>query len=290
MDALLPGTTGVFTSLARLRATDILETACNAEDSGFDALWVADVRGDLSFLSECLRATSHLTVATAVLSIWDLPAAAAAAAIADADADADPGRAILGLGVSHPGLVRAGTYRTPIRAINEYLDALDDARCPRTQRILGANGPRMLATAAQRGAGAVTQLVTPDRTRRQREWMGEGSLAAEVKVVLGGDRAHVRRLGRMNLAHYLELPSYRRNLADQGFTDDDLAHGGSDRLVDALVAGPDDEAIARRVREHRLAGADHVCIHVLTDTGGAPTEQWRAVGAILGTNVTEEAR
>lgn len=121
-------------------------------------------------------------------------------------------------------------------------------------------------------------MVAPKRTAQQRNWLGpEAWLATELKVVWGGTRDAARELGRRNLSHYLGLPTYQRNLTAQGFTADDFSDRGSDRLVDALVAGPAIEDIAARIGEHRDAGADHICLHVLSDTDGAPLESWREV-------------
>lgn len=287
MSAILPGTIGAFTSLNRSRRRGLRETSHTAESFGFSTLWLADVRGDLSFFPECLTATDDLVVATSVLSIWDLPASAAARALA---ADTT-GRAILGVGVSHPAMAPPGTYRRPLESLTRYLDDLAAEGAAADRQILGANGERMLECAGRRTAGAVTQLVTPERTADQRKWLGEGALlATELKIVVDGDRDDARRLGRANLANYLGLPGYQKNLRAQGFTDDDLTGGGSDRLVDALVAGPDPASIRDAVESHRDAGAAHICAHVLADTDEAPLDQWRTLSAILELPRREDSR
>lgn len=285
MRSLSPGTTGIFTSLARSTRSGLAETAKAAEVNGFSTLWLADVRGDLSCLATVLQATEKIILGSAVLSIWDLDAESAARAWSDADAVA-PDRALLGVGVSHPA---AGNK--PMEHLRTYLDILDATPVPQAFRIIGANSPKMLALAAERSAGAVTQMVTPNRTAQQRNWLGpDARLATELKVVWEGTRDTVRELGRRNLSHYLGLPTYQRNLTAQGFTADDLSDGGSDRLVDALVAGPAIEDIAARIDEQRDAGADHICLHILSETDGAPLESWRQVAEALSLTSPDGAR
>ena len=279
------GEIGVFTSLGRLTAAGPAEVAATAEELGYDALWVADVGGDLAFLETCLSATSRLRVGSAVLSMWDLDPGAAATAWSKAEEGA-PGRAVLGIGASHPALARkAGhVYDKPLSRLRAYLTALDGSvpELPVRSRILGANGPQMLRLAAEQSLGALTQLVTPERTAEQRATLGPGAvLATEVKVVPAGNRETVRHLARHNLGNYLGFPNYQGNLARMGFEEADFRDGGSDRLIDALVAGPSVDEIRSRVEEYREAGADHICLHVLTDDGGVPLEAWRQLAPLL---------
>jgi probable F420-dependent oxidoreductase len=141
----------------------------------------------------------------------------------------------------------------------------------------------MLTLARERAAGAHPYLTTPEHTQRAREILGAGRLLApEQRVVLETDPATAREVGRRHLAVYLGLPNYTNNLRRLGFTDDDLAGAGSDRLVDTLVAWGDEDTIARRVREHHDAGADHVCIQALTgDPNAFPREAWRRLAPAL---------
>lgn len=279
----LRGTFGVFTSLSRLRSSGIEDAARRAEDAGYTALWIADVRGDISPLEHVASATTRLRVATAVLSIWDAAADHVAAGWRSVE-QSMPGRSFLGVGVSHPALAaRAGqVYSKPLASLGEYLDILDAGDVPPETRFLGANGPKMLDLAAERAAGAVTQMVTPERTAEQRARLGDGPLlATELKVVVGGSQADRRALGRANLRNYLGLPSYRKNLMSLGFDEDDLSGDGSDLLVDALVAGPDRDSITRRIAEQRDAGADHLCLHVLSANHAAPAAQWETLAELL---------
>src|SRR5262249_8809777 len=159
-----------------------------------------------------------------------------------------------GLGISHAPLVAmtGGTYEHPMATMTAYLDALDDAPTPvaREERLLAAQGPRMLALARDRSLGAHPFIVTPDHTQRARAVLGRGPfLAPGQKVVLEPDPVRARAIARKGIAIYLTLPNYTRNLHRLGYTADDLSGGGSDRLVDALVAWGDDDAVRARLEE-----------------------------------------
>jgi probable F420-dependent oxidoreductase len=166
-----------------------------------------------------------------------------------------------------------------------FLDALDAAAVPLApqDRALAALGPKMLELAATRTAGAHPYLVTPEHSRIAREALGPDALVAtEQGVVLETDPQRARAIARDNVQRYMVLPNYTRNWMRLGFTDDDLADGGSDRLIDALVAWGDEATIAKRVQEHRDAGASHVCIQVLTDSPRElPLEQLRLLAPAL---------
>ena len=167
-----------------------------------------------------------------------------------------------------------------------YLDALDAATppVPVEERALAALGPRMLELSRDRTRGAHPYLANPEHTRIARDVLGDGPLLMpEQPVVLETDPATARELARGHFTIYLTLPNYLNNLRRLGFTDDDFADGGSDRLIDGIVAWGDEAAIARRVQEHFDAGADHVCIQVITPRGfqALPREQWRALAPAL---------
>jgi len=270
--------TGVFTSARKIgrRAGEIARAV---EELGYDAIWVADVRGDLTVLGDLVGATERIYAGSAVLSMWDLAAKDTAQAWSAANGRG-PGRVLAGVGVSHSVLAeRAGhVYDKPLTRLKAYLDELDSTAfgIPREHRLIGANGPKMLQLASQRSAGALTYLVTPEQTVEHRNILGSKALLIpEVKVALAADRARSRVLARGHLSVYLTLPNYLRNLERMGFTADDFADGGSDRLVDALVVGPDVEDVVRRIAEHRDAGADHVCLQVLGPGDSVPLDHWR---------------
>jgi probable F420-dependent oxidoreductase len=233
---------------------------------GYTALWLGgSPRADLRVVEELLDRTAGLVVATGVARIWDEPPEVAAAAYHRVQTR-HPDRALVGLGISHRFAV-GGEYVRPHDALVSYLDGLDAAAepLPARARVLAALGERTLRLAAERAAGAHPYLVTPEHTERARTLLGGGLLAPEQKVVLDTDPASARAIARDRVTMYLSMPNYVRTLRGLGFTDDDVATPGSDRLIDALVAWGDEEAIRRRIDEHRAAGADHVAVQVLND-------------------------
>jgi probable F420-dependent oxidoreductase len=196
-------------------------------------------------------------------------------------------RFLLGIGVSHAPLIdtrEPGLYRKPLAATRGFLDAIDatETPVPVENRELAALGPKMLELSATRARGAHPYLVTPDHTRTAREVLGDGPLLLpEQTVFLTDSRDEVRAVGTNFLRTYTALPNYANNLLRSGFTQDDL-DSISDRLLDAIIAWGDEDAIARRVDEHKQAGADHVCIQALSAEPLAfPREQWRRLAAAL---------
>src|SRR3954451_6908915 len=277
------GATGIWSP--QLRHGDPGEAAAFAaelEQLGYGALWIGDIGGDLyTPLENLLGATTTATVATGILNVCMHTPEEAANEHARLVAAHGP-RFLCGIGISHQPLidhvVEAGTYKKPLEKMSEYLDGLDAAPTPLAaqDRVIAALGPKMLELARSRTAGTHPYLVTPELTRSARAGVGPDRLvASEQAVVLETDATKARDIARMHLRTYLGLPNYVNNWKRQGFTDDDVADGGSDRLVDALVVWGDEATIAARVQEHRDAGADHICIQVLTDDLRAfPTAQW----------------
>jgi probable F420-dependent oxidoreductase len=282
--------TGIWSSTLRYGdAGEAAALAAELEGLGYSALWIPDVGGDLfGPLSNLLGATTTATIATGILNVWMHTPNETAAAHARLTAEHGP-RFLCGIGISHRPLIdhanEPGTYRKPLETMAAYLDGLDGAPTPLSphDRVIAALGPRMLDLARTRAAGTHPYLVTPELTRKARAGIGpDGLVASEQGVVVETDPTKARQIARLHLKTYLNLPNYSNNWKRQGFTDDDLTGGGSDRLVDALVVWGDEATIAARVQEHRDAGADHVCIQVLTDDPRAfPADQWRALAPSL---------
>jgi len=274
--------------------------AAEIEDLGYSAIFIPDAGGDvLGAVEHLLAATRQIPIATGVLNIWMHEAAEVARGRADL-VTRFGSRFLLGLGSSHAPLVESamrGPYTRPYSRMVEYLDALDAAppaspslsprpspfTVPARERMLAALGPRMLELARDRAGAAHPYLVPPAHTALARETLGPGTvLAPEQAVLLDSEPLRGRERARAFVSDYLALPNYVRNLRRLGFAEDDFRRGGSDRLVDALVARGDEEAVARRVREHHDAGADHVCIYVIG--GAAETLQlgaWRRLAPAL---------
>ncbi len=262
------------------------------EELGFGALWVAEAVGRDPFVSAAvlLAATDRLKLATGIANIYARDPMTMVAGQKTL-AEAFPGRFLLGIGVSHGHLVagvRKHDWSKPYSYMVEYLDRMDKALFmavgPQEDpgRVLAALGPKMLQLAATRANGAHPYFTTPDHTKMAREVMGpDALLAPEQMVVLSTDPAEARRIARAGMKIYLGLPNYYNNLKRLGFDESDWSDGGSDRLVDAIVAWGTPEQVAARVREHHDAGADHVCIQVLRGDTAMPEAEWRQLAEVL---------
>ena len=280
---------GIWSS--QLRYGDKAESADAAaelEELGFQALWIPDVGQTpvLDSVAHLLSSTTGIAIATGILNLWmNEPADVAASYAALSASHRD--RFLMGIGVSHAPLIDAtepGRYRKPLAATASYLDALDNAEqpVPVDARVLAALGPKMLALAAERARGAHPYLTTPEHTHSARELLGDGPLLLpEQTAILTDDADEARTIGTGWLRRYLSMPNYANSLLRLGFSAEDVG-SVSDRLFDALIVWGDEEAVMRRVNEHLSAGADHVCVQVLTaDLTAYPREQWRRVASAL---------
>jgi probable F420-dependent oxidoreductase len=288
------GRIGLWTFQLDLQpAPQMRDAVQELEDIGWPSVWLPEAVGRESFVNSALvlGATEQLRVATGISSIWARDAMAMAAGQLTL-CEAFPGRFLLGLGVSHQPMVdhlRGHHYDKPLTFMRTYLDAMDAIVyvAPRPQdeprRVLAALGPKMLQLAAERSLGSHTYFVPVEHTAAARQAMGEGPmLFVEQAVVRSTDAEEARAAARQHMRTYLSLPNYTNNLRRLGWGDDDLGDGGSDRLVDAIVAWGDVDAVRERVDAHHAAGADHVCIQVLdTDATALPMRQWRELGAAL---------
>jgi probable F420-dependent oxidoreductase len=265
------------------------EAAVELEKLGYGAIWMPAGSGLEFFIlaNDILEATSRIAVASGILSIWTNPAPDVAASRA-ALVDRYPGRFLLGLGVSHASRVEEETgqkFEHPVAVMRQYLDDLAATRhpVPAGEIVLAALGPRMLETSRDRAWGAHPYFVTPEHTRLARFVLGPGHLLApEQAVVLDTDPDRARMTARLHTGYYLRAPNYTNNLLRLGYDPAEFKNGGSDRIVDALVAWGDLAAIRRRVDQHFAAGADHVSIQVLTNKpDGLPRAEWRALAALI---------
>ncbi|MFI6870144.1 LLM class F420-dependent oxidoreductase [Nocardia sp. NPDC050406] len=234
------------------------------EELGYGALWLGASPGaDLPGVAELLDATETLTVATSIVNVWATPAKQVAESFHRLESRY-PGRFLLGIGAGHPEIT--SEYRKPYDVLVEYLDELDAAGVPRERRALAALGPRVLKLAAERTAGPLPYLVTPDHTREARPLIGPNALlAVEHKVVLDADPVRARQTARPRVEFYLDLTNYVTTLRRLGFADADLAKPGSDRLYDGLVAHGSAESVVKQLVRHIDAGADHVALQILDD-------------------------
>jgi probable F420-dependent oxidoreductase len=257
------------------------ELAAAIEGLGFGALWLGSATGDLAAAEEFLAATTSLVVATGIVNMWQYEPHPVAASFRRVE-ERFPGRLLLGVGAGHPEVTQQ--YASPYDTLARYVDTLLADGVPAGSLVLAALGPKVLRLAAERTAGAHPYLVTPDYTRQARKILGPGPLLApEQKVVLSPDPGQARATGRSRVEKpYLGLANYTANLRRLGWTDADLSGGGSDALIDALVAHGSAAQVAARLSEHLDAGADHVSIQLLTPPGADPIDGYRELAGSLG--------
>ncbi len=261
--------------IAKAPADEGRRAAVEIEELGYGSAWVNDGWGSkdpFTCAAVLLAATRRLAIGAGIVSIWSRDATAMAAGEATLG-DAFPGRFLMGIGVSHSPLVsmRGHDYGKPLTAMSRYLDGMDDARkllpTPRAQapRLLAALRPRMLELSRNRAGGAHTYFVPPEHTVLARDILGpDRLLVPEQAVVVETDPARARQIARAHMSSYLALPNYLNNLRTLGYSEEDFADGGSDRLTDAIVAWGSPETVAKRVGAHLDAGADHVAIQPLS--------------------------
>jgi probable F420-dependent oxidoreductase len=277
-------------------AAEARAAAREIDELGFDTLWYPEglgTRESLTNAAVLLGATERIRVASGIASIWGRDAVAAANG-ARVLTDAFDGRFLLGLGVSHPRQVdpRGHHYVKPVARMSAYLDAMDDdpfvspdgepVDRPPVPRVLAALRPPMLRLAAEKALGAHTYLVPVEHTRRARELIGPTALLVpEQKVVLADDPADARARARAAIGWYLDTPNYVENLRWLGFADRDFEDGGSDELVNALVAAGDEDAIRSRVQQHLDAGATQVAIQPLEERDPFGRETLRRLAGVL---------
>lgn len=289
------GRVGIWTgAMDAMPSSEATAFAGLIEELGFRTLWIPETVGRDPFVTAtlALERTSTLQLATGIANVYARDAMTMANTQRALE-EAFPGRFLLGLGVSHAHLVdrvRKHDYSKPYSYMVDYLAAMDEsvfravgpAERP-SATVLAALGPKMLELAARSANGAHPYFVPVEHTARAREIMGpDATLAPEQMVVLDTDPTTARETARANMAVYLRAPNYVNNLKRFGFSDDDVVDGGSDRLVDAIVAWGDVDAIAERVRAHHDAGADHVAVQLLAAGQIVPPEdQLRELAAAL---------
>lgn len=271
------GPVGIWlAALAEAPAVIGMAAAAEIEELGYGALWIGESPAHKEIFTHSallLGATSHITVATGIATIWARDAAATNAA-AQTLGEAHPGRFVLGLGASHAEAGRGQGHDRPLTAVRDYLDALDRTpyRGPHptktVPRVLAALRPRMQELARDRTSGVHSFFVPPTHTAVTRARLGpDPLLVPEQAVVVDPDPQRARAVAREHVATRLALRNYVNHVRALGFGDEDLACHGSDRLVDALVAWGDPATVAARIGEHLDAGADQVAIHPLTTHG-----------------------
>jgi probable F420-dependent oxidoreductase len=258
------------------------DLAVGLERLGYGTLWLGgSPGGDLAQVDQLLDETSTLTLATGIVNMWKDDAHTVAASFRRVEGR-HPGRFLLGVGAGHREATQE--YARPYDTLSRYVDVLLSDGVPRDSLVLAALGPRVLRLAAERAGGAHPYLVPPEHTRGARAILGPGPLLApEQKVVLEADPERARAIGRPRVQNpYLGLVNYTSNLRRLGWSEEDLKDGGSDALIDALVAHGSGEQVAARLDEHFEAGADHVCVQLLAEPGADPMAGYGRLAAALG--------
>ncbi len=288
------GRVGVWTGvLDTVPSAESQRIAGQIEEVGFRTLWIPEAVGRDPFVTATLllSATSTIHVATGIANVYARDAMTMASTQRSLE-EAFPGRFLLGLGVSHYHLVdrvRHHDYSKPYSYMVNFLDEMDNALfmavgpSERPATVLAALGPKMLRLSAERADGAHPYFVPVEHTAQAREILGpDPILAPEQMVVLETDRQRALDIARKGMAVYLRAPNYVNNLKRLGFTDDDIAGGGSEGLVDAIVACGDVGTAVGRVNAHFDAGASHVSVQVLQeDSTSIPQGQWRDLASAL---------
>jgi probable F420-dependent oxidoreductase len=275
------GEFGVWTTYRAIGEENAGRAAKLAEDLGFGTFWLGG-SPQLPALVPLLEATQRIVVATGILNVWASEPERVASDFAELEARF-PGRVLLGIGIGHPEAT--SQYSKPLAAMRSFLDGLDAAAAavPPARRCLAALGPKMLELSAERSLGAHTYFVPVAHTRVARESLGQAAiLAPELACVLDDDVESARARARAYAALYLGLRNYTNNLLNHGFSEQDIADGGCDQLIDAIVPHGGAEEIAAAALQHVSAGADHVCLQAV-GVEGIPRSEWTSLASALGT-------
>ncbi len=273
------GTFGVWTAYRAIGEENAGEAAALVQDLGFGTFWLGG-SPRLASVRPLLEAVGSLAVATGIVNVWAYEPSELAreyAALSPQFGD----RLLVGIGIGHPEAT--SDYTRPLASTRAFLDGIDAAPAPipADRRVLAALGPKMLDLCRARSRGTLTYFVPPEHTRAARARLGEGPLiATEVACVLDTDPESARATARRYAEMYLGLANYTGNLLRHGFTEADIADGGSDRLIDTIVPHGTAAEIAATARAHLDAGADHVCLQPV-GISGVPREQWTALAAAL---------
>lgn len=273
------GTFGVWTSYRAIGEENAGEAAALVADLGFGSFWLGG-SPRLSSVRPLLEADGSLTVATGIVNVWAYDPADLAREYAELSPRFGD-RLLVGIGIGHPEAT--SDYTRPLASTRAFLDGIDAAPTPipADRRALAALGPKMLDLCRERSRGTLTYFVPPAHTRAARDRLGDGPLiATELACVLDTDPGPARAAARRYAELYLGLGNYTRNLLRYGFSEDDIAGGGSDRLIDAIVPHGTAEEIAAVAGAHLEAGADHVCLQPV-GVRGVPRDEWIALASAL---------
>lgn len=274
------GEFGVWTTYRAIGEENAGAAARLVEELGFGTFWLGG-SPQVSALRPLLEASERIVVATGILNVWRSEPQRVASEF-DRLRREFPDRVLVGIGIGHPEVT--SRYTKPLSSMRAFLGGLDAASppLPSDRRCLAALRPKMLELSAERSLGAHTYFVPVEHTRRARERLGDGPLLApELACVIDEDVSSAREKARAYAKLYLGLGNYTSNLLESGFTEQDIAAGGSDRLIDGVVPHGTASQIAEAARRHRSAGADHVCLQPVGGRG-IPRDDLSALASALG--------
>ena len=268
------GRLGVWYSTDKLNGAQLAYLMRVVESGGYSAFWYPESRGyeSMSLAAYLLSKSTRLTIGSSIANIYARDPFTAQRAMVSLN-NLYGGRFILGLGVSHIPMVeglRGHRYDKPLGAMRAYLEGIHKGLPAGEEApvMVAALGPKMLALSAEKSMGAVPYNVTPGHTAKAATILGpEKALAVEQKITLETDPVRARALGRKELARYMVLPNYRNNWLREGFSEAELADGGSDRFIDSMVLWGDAATVKKGLRAHFEAGATHVCLQPVHDDG-----------------------
>jgi probable F420-dependent oxidoreductase len=273
------GTFGVWTTYRHIGEENAAEAAALAEELGFGTFWLGG-SPRLASVRPLLEASESLVVGTSIVNVWAYEPEQLAAEYADLAGDFGE-RLMVGIGIGHPEAT--SDYTKPLKSTRDFLDGVDAAPAPipPNKRCLAALGPKMLDLSDERGIGTIPYFTPPAHTALARERLGAGALVApELACFVGSDRERGRTAAREYASVYLGLRNYTSNLLRHGFEEADIADGGSERLIDAIVPQGSPEQIVAAAREHLDAGGDHVALQPV-GVKGIPRAEWTALAAAI---------
>jgi probable F420-dependent oxidoreductase len=273
------GRFGVWTSYRAIGEENAAAAAALVEELGFGAMWLGG-SPRLRTVRPLLEGVDRLVIATGIVNVWEYEPADLGEEYAELRPEYGD-RLLVGIGIGHPEAT--SDYSRPLSAMRSFLDGLDNAPAPLPpdRRCLAALGPKMLDLAAQRSRGAHTYFVPVEHTRAARQRLGDALLATELACVVDADTDSARAKARRYAEMYLGLRNYTSNLLKFGFTEQDIAGGGSDRLIDAIIPHGTPEQITAAAQAHLDAGANHICLQPVGVTG-VPHAEWSALAGALG--------
>lgn len=274
------GDYGLWTSFHALGEDNAPAAAKVAERLGFGTLWIGG-SPRLSALAPLLEASDRIVVGTSIVNVWQYEPAELAREFADLESRF-PGRVLVGIGIGHPEATQE--YEKPLTTMTGFLDGIAAARptIPADRLVVAALGPKMLHLSAERTLGTIPYFTPPEHTAFARQRIGASALVApELAVVIDSEPERARATARGYAKMYLGLSNYTNNLLRFGFSTEDIAGGGSDRLIDTVVPHGSAADIASHVQAHREAGADHVCVQTLGEPG-VPEGSWSSLAEGLG--------